>query len=100
MAPIDFENSYRSNQSSNSTSKEAKGLKKFFGGALTKFKQIFNKKKKCFSKYKYDTFNLNQVSRAHDYQNLNEQGDSRSTALENVKIIIQFDKINEIVGII
>jgi len=100
MTNLDLENQHRYIQSPNSALKNGKGIKKFFSGALNKFKQIFNKKTKSFSNYKYQPFPMIGNSRPSISQNLDQKKDSRSNALENVNIIIQFDKINEIVRFI
>ncbi len=100
MTFLDLENQNRCIQSPDSAPKNGKGIKKFFSGAFNKFKLIFNKKTKSFSNYKYEPLTINRNLRPTTSKNLDERRDSRSNTHDNVRIIIQFDKINEIVGII
>ncbi len=83
--------------SSSQNKKEAKGIKKFFTGAFSKIKQIFNKKKNSISSYKYDPFNL--LDKNYLSSDLQEVSLLKLPALENAQILIQFEKMNEIVRI-
>ena len=81
--------------------KERKGVKNIFSRAFTKIKQIFIKKKKSFSKYIYDPFNENNLG--PNFQNdrkIKETGSLRIKEQESIKLIVQFERINEIVRFI
>ena len=96
-APFDFDDG---NESSTRLI-EAKGSKNIFSRAFSKFKQIFNKKKKSFSKYFYDPFNLNDLgTNIQNERKIQETGIPRIKAQESTKLIVQFEKINEIVRFI
>jgi hypothetical protein len=94
MAPLESEES----QASSTVSRDKKGLKRFFSGAFSKIKLIFHNKKKSFSKYKYDPFNLKESDPIPKNSSVIKQERLFGSSNEdNLKIIVQFEKVNEIV---